>query len=195
VTLSPPVSRLAALTLLVFVCWAAGTLIAAPLLESIERDRASAAHSRVLLARYSQLEANVPVLQRQLAALRDSASAKAFWPDAAPGLRVAEMQGALQKMVSGAGATLRSSRTLPQTVEEGFDSLAVELELAASPPVLAGLLHAIETAEPMLLVDRLAVQVPENGAGAKTADGQPQLNVSLRLVSYARSAAVRGGSQ
>jgi general secretion pathway protein M len=195
VTVSPPVSRLAALTLLVFVCWFAATLIAAPLLESIERDRESAARSRLLLARYNQLEADVPALQRQLASLRDSATAKAFLPDAASGLRVAEMQGALQKMASTAGATLRSSRTLPQTAEEGYYSVGVELELAATSPVLAGLLHSIETAEPIILVDRLAVQVPENGAGAKTADGQPQLNVSLRVVSYARSAAVRGGSQ
>src|SRR5437016_3637957 len=105
------------------------------------------------------------------------------------------MQGAAQKMASAAGATLRSSRTLPQTVEEGFNSLGVELDLVAASSSLAGLLHAIETAEPMILVDRLAVQVPENGAGAKIADGQPQLNVNLRLVSYARSAAVRGGLQ
>jgi general secretion pathway protein M len=194
VSLSPPVSRLAALTLLAFVCWGAGTLLAA-LLESLARDRESAARSRMLLARYSQLEADVPALQRQLAALRDSASAKAFVADAASGLRVAEMQGAAQKMASAAGATLRSSRTLPHTVEEGFNSLGIELELVASSPVLVRLLHAVETAEPMILVDRLAVQVPENGAGGKTADGQPQLNVSLRLLSYARSAAVRGGPQ
>jgi len=194
VSLSPPVSRLAALALLAFVCWGVGTLLAA-LLDSVERDRESAARSRMLLARYSQLEANVPALQRQLAAFRDSASAKAFVADAASGLRVAEMQGAAQKMASAAGAALRSSRTLPQTVEEGFNSLGIELELVASSSVLVRLLHAVETAEPMILVDRLAVQVPENGAGAKTADGQPQLNVSLRLVSYARSAAVRGGPQ
>jgi hypothetical protein len=193
VSLSPPVSRLAALTLLVLLGWAVPTLLVAPLLESVARDRESAARSRMLLARYGQLEASVPTLQRRLAAFRDSASAKAFLPDAPPGLRVAEMQGAAQKMAAAAGATLRSSRTLPQTAEEGFNSLGVELDLAASPSALAGLLHAIETAEPMILVDRLAVQVPENGAGAKTADGQPQLNVNLRLVSYARSAAVRGG--
>ena len=192
-SVSPAISRVAAFTLLAFVCWAAGTLVAAPLIESIERDRASAAHARMLLARYGRLEADVPALQRQLAALRDSASAKAFLPDAASGLRVAEMQGALAKMASAAGAALRSSRTLPQTAEEGFASLGVELDLVASASVLAGLLHAIETAEPMILVDRLAVQVPENGAGAKTADGEPQLNVSLRVISYARSAAVRGG--
>jgi hypothetical protein len=195
VRLSPSLSRLAALTLLVLLCWVVGTVMVEPLLELVARDRESAARSRMLLARYGQLEASVPALQRQLEAFRDSASAKAFLPDAASGLRVAEMQGATQKMASAAGVTLRSSRTLPQTVEEGFNALGVELDLVASTGALAGLLHAIETAEPMILVDRLAVQVPENGAGAKTADGQPQLNVSLRLVSYARAAAVHGGLQ
>jgi len=165
--------------------------LAAPLLELIASDRESAARSRMLLARYSRLEAGVPALQHRLEAFRDSAIARAFLPDAA-GLRFAEMQGSAQKMASAAGATLRSSRTLPQTVEEGFTSLGVELDLIASTAGLVALLHAIETAEPMILVDRLAIQVPENGAGAKTADGQPQLNVSLRLISYARSAAARG---
>jgi len=195
VRLSPPLSRLAALTLLLMLCWAAGTLLVAPLLELIDRDRESAAHSRMLLARYRQLEASLPALRRRLEVLRSSTGAKAFLPDTAPGLGAAEMQGVVQKLVSSAGATLRSSRTLPHTLEEGFSRLGVELELIASAAALAALLHAMETAEPVILVDRLAVQVPENGAGAATPDGQPLLNVSLRVVSYGQSATVRGGLQ
>ena len=191
--LSPLLSRLLALTLLVMLCWAAGALLLTPLLDFIARERESAARSAMLLARYGQLEANLPALQQQIEALRAATNAKAFLPDTSPGLRAAEMQGAAQKMVSSVGATLRSSRTLPSTMEEGFDSLGVELDLSAPINALAALLHAIETAEPIMLVDRLAVQVPENGTGAKTAEGQPLLNVTLRLVSYARSGAARGG--
>ena len=192
--LSPALSRLLALTLLVMPCWAAGALLLTPLLDFIAHDRESAARSGMLLARYGQLKAGLPALQQQIETLRTAANAKAFLPDTSPGLRAAEMQGAAQKVVSSAGATLRSSRTLPPTTEEGFDSLGVELDLNASINALAALLHAIETAEPVMLVDRLAVQVPENGTGAKTTDGQPLLNVTLRLISYARSVAVRGGA-
>lgn len=193
--LAPPLSRLAALTSLGMLCWVVGTLMVAPLLELIDRDSERAAHATMLLARYRQLEAGLPALQRQVELLRTSAGAKAFLPDAVPGLRAAEMQGAAQKAVSSAGATLRSSRTLPQALEEGFNSLGVELDLVASTTALAALLHAVETAEPIILVDRLAIRVPENGAGAKTEDGQPLLNVNLRLVSYARPVAVSGGPQ
>ena len=71
----------------------------------------------------------------------------------------------------------------------------VELDLIASAAALTALLHTVETAEPSILVDRLAVQVPETGAGAKTVDGQALLNINLRLFSYARPAMLGGGHQ
>jgi hypothetical protein len=184
--LSPQLSRVAALTILLMLCWGVGTLVIAPLLDQIVHDREVIARARMTIARYRELEARLPALQRQIALLRTSPTAKSYLADAPPGVQAAEMQATAQKLVSSAGATLRSSRTVPSTTENGFSRLEVELDLTASASALAGLLHAIETAEPAIVVDRVAVQVPESGAGAKAADGQPLLAVTLYLVSYAR---------
>jgi hypothetical protein len=101
----------------------------------------------------------------------------------------AEMQSTVQRLAAAAGVTLRSSRTLPVASDEGFNRVGVELDITASTAALAALLHSVEAAEPALFVERLAMQVPENGMGGKSIDGQPLLAVNLRLNSYAQLAA------
>ena len=185
-TLSRPVSHAAAVALLGAVSWLAWAGIAVPVLDQLAEDRDSIGRSQQLLARYTQLAAAVPALQRQLDALKGSASEKAFLPGASTASMTAEMQAAAQRLAGSAGAVLHSSRTLPRELEDGFGKVGVELDLAASAASLASLLHAVEAAEPAILVERLAVRVPETGAAPKAPDGQPALGVNLRLVSYAR---------
>lgn len=191
--LSRPVSRLAALALLFAFCWALTTLWAIPLGHFIAGERADAANARGLLARYRQLESSLPSLQRQLDILRTSADGKAFLLGKSPSLMAAEMQGVAQKLVSSAGVTLHSSRTLPAAVEEGFDRIGVDLDMSGSTAALMTLLYDVEAAEPAIFVERLTVQVPESGVGVRAADGQPLLNVRLRLNSYAQIVTAKMG--
>jgi general secretion pathway protein M len=189
-TLSPLASRIVAWGLLANLCWAAGIFIVGPLLNQINEDREAIARLRQLLARYRQLEAGLASTQAQLAEFRGRAgNDKYFFTSSSPALTAAEMQNVVQRLVSGSGASLRSSRTVAPSVEKGFDRLAVDLELTASNSTLTTLLRAIALAEPILLIDRMLAQVPENGVTATGPDGQPSVAVTLRLVSYGRSAA------
>jgi hypothetical protein len=186
--LTRPVGRLAAVALLFALCWNLATLVLVPLVRWIAQEREQAATTWSLLARYRQLETTLPALRQQRDALSASAGGKAFLQSRSPALMTSEMQSTAQKLASSAGVTLRSSRTLPLTSEESFNRVGVELDITASTAALAALLHSVEAAEPAIFVDRLAVQVPESGVGAKSTDGQPLLSISLRLNSYAQLA-------
>lgn len=189
-TLSPLTSRIVAWGLLANVCWVIGRFVVLPLLIQIGDDREAIARSQQLLARYRQLEASLPDTQAQLAELRGRVGTnKYFLVSSSPAQMAAEMQGSVQRLVSGAGATLRSSRTIAPSVEKGFDRFGVDLEMTAANSTLANVLRAIALAEPVILVERMLVQVPENGTTSTTSEGQPSLAITLRLVSYGQSAA------
>ena len=185
-TLSRPVRRLAALTILIVLPWTIWTGLAAPLLEAIARDRESIAQSQRVIARYGQLADATPELQRRLSALQSAADDRAFLLETTSASLAAEMQAAAQSLTASAGAVLRSSRTLPREVDHGFGKIGVDLELAATTAALTTLLHAIGVAQPAIRIERMAVRIAENGVAPKAADGQPLLGVSLRLISYSR---------
>jgi hypothetical protein len=187
-TLSPLASRIVAWGLLANMCWAMAIFVAGPLLNQMNADRETIASSRELLDRYRRLEAALPLIQAQLNELRGRTdSGRYFFPPSSPALTVAEMQNAVQRLVSGSGVVMRSSKTLPAAVEKGFDRVGVDLEITASTAGLAFLLRAIAKSEPVILVDRVQAQVPETEATTTAPDGQPSIGVTLRLLSYARS--------
>lgn len=190
-TLARPVSRLLAVALLFAACWILSTMVLVPLIQHVAGERQEVANSWSLLTRYRQLEASLPALQRRRDELGAVDSSRTFLKGTSPALMTAELQSNAQRLASSAGVTMRSSRTLPLTSEEGYDRVGVELDISASTAALNLLLHAIETSEPAIFVDRLAVQVPESGVGAKSVDGQPSLSVSIRLNSYAQLTAAK----
>ncbi len=187
-TLSPLVSRIAALALLLLVSWLIWTVFAAPLIGGLAEDRQSIARSEQLLARYDQVEAMVPELQQRLKTLRaDQAGMDAFIQGANPALMTAKLQASAQQITAAADVQLRSSRTLPLAAEGNFSRLGLELELTASAGGLQHLLYDLESAKPMIFVDRLSISVPEGGTTAKAPDGQSALNISIRVLSYAQA--------
>lgn len=183
---SRPVRQAGALALLFVAAWAAWALLGAPLLESIVQDQDRSARSRALLVRYKQFEANLPELHRRIEALKASSSADPFLPALAPSLASTQVQSVAEQMVTSSGAILRSSRTLPRTEEAGYGRYGLDLDLTATTAALSTLLHTVESARPALVVERLSVQVPENGATSLSADNQAALTVNLRLVAFAR---------
>jgi general secretion pathway protein M len=186
-TLSPLASRIIAWGLLANLCWVLGAFVVIPLLNQVGSDRETIASSQELLARYRRLEADLPVIRSQVAELRESTqNNRYFFVSASSAVAAAEMQNAMRGLVASSGAVLRSSKSLAASVEQGFDRVGIDLEVMASTPQIVGLLRAITAAEPIVLVDRLFMQVPETGVASAASDEQPAIAVTLRLVSYAR---------
>ena len=191
---SRPVRRIVAFALPVLLCAGIWTLIAAPALEQIAGDRQDIARYRDALRRFERLEADVPAMRRRLDDLRRRTDDGSYLVATSPALMAAVMQGKAQEIVSSTHALLRSSRTLQGAdSEKGFARVGVELDLSASAPDLARLLHAVAAAKPDVVVEHLAVQVPETGPSPDESDVQPKFDVVLTLASYAKGPAAGAG--
>lgn len=184
---SRPVRQAAALALLFLAAWSAWAFLGAPLTDSIAQDNDRILRSEALLVRYRQFEANLPELQRRIETLNATIEADPFLPPLAPAMASTQVQSMAERMVTASGASLRSSRTLPRTDEGGRGRYGVDFDLTATASSLSALLHTMENSRPALIVERLSVQVPENGATSLSADNQVILNVNVRVVAFTRN--------
>ena len=83
--------------------------------------------------------------------------------DTAP-LAQADLQGQLTSTIEGAGGTLGSIQALPPEAVEGFVRLPLRVQFEADMNALREILHAIETMEPVFIVERLQAN-PDLGMG------------------------------
>lgn len=101
----------------------------------------------------------------------------------------AELQNIVKTAVSDAGGQLTSTQGLPGKVSDGFLQVAVKVRMTGSMDALVGVLHSIETAVPLLIVDQLDIN-PVRGVRNRTThkvEPSGQLNVSFQVVSFMRS--------
>lgn len=106
-------------------------------------------------------------------------------------LASAELQNIVKKAVSEAGGQLSSTQGLPGKLEDGFFRVAVRVRMTASMETLSGVLHSIESAVPVLIVEQIDAS-PVRGVRNRTTNKvEPslQLNVSFQVVSFMRGQA------
>lgn len=106
-------------------------------------------------------------------------------------LASAELQNIVKTAVADAGGQLTSTQGLPGKESDGFFRVAVKVRMTGSMEALVGVLHSIETAVPVLLVDQLDINPVRGARNRKTNKIEPsdQLNVSFQVVSFLRSQA------
>ncbi len=103
-------------------------------------------------------------------------------------LASAELQNMVKTAVTEAGGQLTSTQGLPGRLEDGFFRVAVKVRMSASMETLGSVLHSIEAAVPMLIVDQLDIS-PVRGVRNRSTnkiDPSSQLNVSFQVVSFMR---------
>lgn len=177
--------RLAALVLLIAPVAGIWLIVIAPALSQIERDKAAIVQSKTLLARYQQLEGELPRLQQQVNELATSKSKiSGYFESGSAAMLSAQLQSNVQRIVGASGLALRSSHTLPPEEDQGLKRIGLQIELAVSPPGLQRLLHSIETASPALFIRKLSVRAPENGVSGLDAAGQPTETATLVIAGY-----------
>lgn len=106
-------------------------------------------------------------------------------------LASAELQNIVKTAVTEAGGQLTSTQGLPGKEEEGFFHIAVKVRMTATMETLSAVLHTIETAVPVLIIDQLDI-TPVRGARNRTTnkiDPSMQMNVSFQVVSFMRGKA------
>ena len=156
------------------------------MLASVADDRRSIAEAGAGLDMRNGAAETLGAMRTQRAAA-ETFLASASWnlEGSSPELLSAELQRSVEGYASAAGATVASSRTAGTQTEHGLDRIGLDFELQATLPELQALLARIEQTRPRIFVDRLTVQVAENGGTAKGVDGQSELGMSLHVAIYA----------
>ena len=106
-------------------------------------------------------------------------------------LASAELQNIVKTAVSDAGGQLTSTQGLPGKMDDGFFRIAVKVRMTATMEALVSILHNIETAVPVLVVDQLDINPVRGIRNRKTRKIEPseQMNISFEVVSFMRSPA------
>lgn len=172
--------RLAAVALLALLILGAGLLASLPVRWIAAQDRDLArvetriAELRGRIAEREQLLAERRLLE---AALSDESL---FVRALTPALAAAELQGHVGAAVRRHGGEVRTVQVLEPTEAPPFVEVGLRLTLVAELESLVGLLHAIETSRPLLLVRSLQLRVPGDHPAAET----PPLETVVELVAF-----------
>lgn len=104
-------------------------------------------------------------------------------------LASAELQNIVKTAVADAGGQLTSTQGLPGKTTDGFLRVAVKVRMTATMEALVSVIHTIETAVPVLIVDQLDINPVRGVRNRQTKKVEPsdQLNVSFEVVSFLRS--------
>lgn len=156
---SPEQQRLAAVGLLVAalaLLWAA----AVPIVDAFDAQRQRLAHAEDTLARFRQVAAQRPALERRLVEAKARLDGRnAYLRGGDKAVAGAALQTTIRETVRAHGGEVSSTQTLPGEIADGFRRVAVESRMSVTLDGLRAILHALETARPHLFVDDLTIRV------------------------------------
>lgn len=146
---------------------------------AVQEERLQALEARIGELRERIAEREQLLAERRLleAALND---ATLFVRAATPALAAAELQGLVSSAVRANGGEVLTVQVLEPTEAPPFVEVGLRLTLAAGLDSLVGLLHAIETSRPLLLVRSLRLVAGEPDA----AGAVPPLETVVELVAF-----------
>lgn len=140
---------------------------------------------KTIAARATDVSANLEAIKQQFE------EQGYFATSGTEALASAELQNIIKKAVSEAGGQLSSTQGLPGKLEDGFFRVAVRVRMTASMETLSSVLHSLENAVPVLIVEQLDAS-PVRGLRNRVTnkvDTSLQLNVSFQVVSFMRGQA------
>jgi general secretion pathway protein M len=187
--LSPPVRRLAAVGLLLIAVLAVVVLVIDPLYQAVTNARELVAQRRDAIARFEALNARLPQLQAQRAALEQNvAGERGFLNGANDALRAAEAQNRIKSIVENHGAQLASTQILPGRDENGFRRIPAQIVLSGPVEAIAAILYDCEYGEPFLFVDTFQIRARPIARLDDPRTTKTLLDVRLEVSAYARAA-------
>jgi general secretion pathway protein M len=187
-------SRVLALTLLCAVLGGAYVLVLAPIVELFRMTDDAIETAETLLQRHRALAAQLSELSARLDEKREQAAAIAGYLEGpSDALAAAQLQDRVKVVVESAGGELRSTQILPaQAIDAspGTRRATLRVQVVVSIDGLAEILYHLESDQPYVLIDQLAVHSQRARRGGRQPDAAPLLDVGLQLSGFVRAAAV-----
>ena len=154
-----PVSRLAALVILVGGICVPYFLIAAPLMAEHKQLRAQIEDAWHLIQRYEARRDDIGALKSALARLRaDRTAAATFIRAKNPSLAAANIQGRLSRLVAAHKGKMTSAQPVPTGKKETFQRVSVRARMSLSTDGLRRVLYRLESGKPYLFLDNVIIR-------------------------------------
>jgi len=184
--MSPARQRLLALgILLIGLAALVGALVVPVLLLHRHYDRAIEDLGDKL-TRYRRVAAQAPELRTALDAVRTRDGRKFYLRNTATNLAAAELQELVKAAIENNGGRITTSQNTTARDDGRFKQVGVNVQFFATTPALQKILAAIETQQPYLVVDNIAVRPLNAFRGFKPGPGQePELNLQLDVSAWA----------
>jgi len=184
--LTPPQARaLAILVLVAAVALVLAILLAPVLMLHKHYDDAIETWS-TRLSTYRRVAAQAPALRSALDAMRTKDARRFYLKNTAPNLAGAELQELVKSTIEQAGGRITTSQSPAPRDDGGFRQIVANVQFFATTPNLQRILHALETKEPLLVVDNITIRPTNAFRGFKPAVGQePEVNVQLDVSAWA----------
>jgi uncharacterized protein YfcZ (UPF0381/DUF406 family) len=190
-TLSPLVSRLLAVFLLIAPIGLAYSFVIEPLLEAHRAYGKSIARDHDLIERYGRIGATREHLERHLAELRKRARSTGGYLEAKSAtLAAAQLQNRVKRIVSQNGGSIQSLQTLPPQNERDIERVTIRIQMTARIEQLQKIFHTFENWQTHVFVDdvNVRVQPPRRSRrrGQTPVVDERLLSVRLNLYGFAR---------
>lgn len=192
--LSARQSRILAVALLLLTVAAAAAAVALPTWLLHQRYDAALEDYTDRLQRYRRLAVLRPAIDEATRAVEAGGSTRYYLKGTSAASAAAELQGLVTKMIEDHGGKIASSQMLPAK-DDGKSSeplkAAVTMQMHASTPSLLQILHAIETGQPYLFIDKLTVRATQGRAYKPVQGVEPEFIVQLTVSGFSPAGGIK----
>jgi hypothetical protein len=137
------------------------------------------------LQRYQRIAAQAPEYRKALDAMRERDTKRFLLKNTAPNLAGAELQEIVRAAVEGNGGRITTSQNQSPKDEGRFRQIGVNLQFFATTQNLQKILFALESQQPYLLVENLAVRPINAFRGFRPPPGQePEVSVQMDVAAF-----------
>jgi hypothetical protein len=184
--LTPARQRALALGILLILLFAAAAVLVFPVILLHRHYDAAIDDLSDKLVRYRRVAAQAPELRAALEAMKAKDGRRFYLRNTAANLAGAELQEVVKAAVENNGGRITTSQNTTTREDGRFRQVGVNVQFFATTPALQKILTALETQEPYLVIDNIAVRPLNAFRGFKPAPGQePELNLQLDVSAWA----------
>lgn len=188
VTLSPPLSRLVAISLLLVALFLGYVALIAPPLEAWREARSAIADAQGALPRMADVEETLAARRMLLADLqRRQRAAEGLLQGDSETLIAAQLQNRIKTLVGAAQGEVTSMQVLQTRNDGGFRKIAVRGQVLVGLPGLQKIFYELEAGVPYLFLDNVEIRVQQSPSRARDEPKRdPVHDVRFDLYGFAR---------
>jgi general secretion pathway protein M len=186
-SLSPPMRRLLAVSLLIGIAWLLWSGVASPIIASHAEATATIERFETALSRERASERDIAALRASLVELKKSeASIPGFIEGANESIAAAQLQSRIKTAVEAVKGEMRSTQILPARDDGKYRRIAVRGQMLLTTAGLQRVLHDLESASPYLFLDNVDIKVRPQQRNRDTAVQEPTLEVRFDVAGFMR---------